>query len=154
MFDHTFLMCAVAHYPLLLVHNCSALLFLIPVVFQKILRCPCRKETDNESVACTCSKGRQPAFGLYLKSLANSQGKWLFPLSSSVRPHVLCPVLGSLQYKKDMQLWDHSSRRVTKVVGRLKHRMFREKLRELGLVSMEKEAVAIATYSVLEECRE
>lgn len=32
--------------------------------------------------------------------------------------------------------------------------MFREKLRELGLVSMEKEAVAIATYSVLEECRE
>lgn len=40
-----------------------------------------------------------------------------------------------------MQLWDHSNRKVTKVVGRLKDRMFKEKLRELGLVSMEKEAV-------------
>lgn len=72
-----------------------------------------------------------------------------------MRPHALYPVLGSLQYKKDMQLWDHSSRRVTKVVSRLKHRMFKEKLRELGLVNMEKEAVEdIATYRVLGECRE
>lgn len=138
-------MCAIAHYSLLLIHNGSALLSLIPVVFQKILWCPCGKETDNESVVCTCREERQPDFGLYLKSLANSQGKWLFPLSSSVRPRVLYPVLGSLQYKKDMQLWDRSSRRVTNIVGRPKHRMFKEKLRELGLVSMKKEAVGDTT---------
>lgn len=146
MFDHTFLMCATAHYTLLIVHNGNALLSLFPVVFQKILRCPCGEETDNESVVCTCSEEIQTAFGLYLKSLVNSQGKWLFPFSSSVRPHVLYPGLGSLQYKKDRQLWDHSNRRVTKVAGRLKDRMFKEKLRELGLVSMEKETVGDAVY--------
>lgn len=55
-----------------------------------------------------------------------------------------------------MRLWGHSSSGVTKIVGQLKHRMFKEKLRGLGLVTMEKEAVGdtTATYCVLGECKE
>lgn len=84
-------------------------------------------------------------FWAVFKEFSQQSREAVFPLSSSVRPHVLYPVLGSLQYKKDMQLWDCSSRRVTNVVGRPKHRMFKEKLRELGLVSMKKEAVGDTT---------
>ncbi|KAK4824960.1 hypothetical protein QYF61_021648 [Mycteria americana] len=68
-----------------------------------------------------------------------------------VRPHVLYPVLGSLQYKEDTGLWAHSSMRVTKVVTGLKHRMFKEILKELGLVRMEKEGCG-SYYRYLQQC--
>lgn len=80
---HTFLIYTVAHYALFLIHNGSALLAHIQAALQKNPWCPCGKAAENESVVYTCSKESQPAFGLYLKSLANSQQKWLFALSSS-----------------------------------------------------------------------
>jgi len=39
----------------------------------------------------------------------------------------LYPVFSSLQYRKGIGLWAHSSMRVTKVVTGLKHRMFQER---------------------------
>ena len=50
---------------------------------------------------------------------------------------VLCPNLVP-QHKKDVELFDQVQRKVTKMVKGLKHLSYEEKLRELGLFSLEK----------------
>lgn len=131
-------------------------MFIMAECFWLIFKQLCRKipgvlaeKKLNESVVCTCS---QPAFGLYLKRVkptVKGSDSSLFP--ALVRLHVLCPIWGSLQHKKDIGLWVHSSMRLTKVVRGLKHRMVKERLRELGLVSMEKKGCG-NYYCCLQQC--
>ena len=95
----------------------------------------------NMSQECALAAQKASRFlGCIKSSVASRVREVILPLCSVlVRPHLeYCVQMWSPQYRRDMDLLERVQRRATEMIQGMEHLSYEDRLRELGLLSLEK----------------